>query len=58
MIIRAAVTHSNFKKSVQISLKNRLLLLATPTSATTDATTLKFFPDTIQLLKANSVKQL
>ena len=47
MIIQAAVTHSDFKKSVQISLKNRLQFLAMPISATTDAMTLKFFPDTI-----------
>ena len=53
MIIREAVTHSNLKKSAQkISLKNRLQFLAMPTSATTDAMALKFFPDTTQLLKS------
>ena len=51
MIIRVAVTHSDLKKSVQISLKNHLQFLAMPTSVTTDAMGLKFFPDTIQLLK-------
>ena len=42
MIIRAAVTHNDFKKSMQILLKNRLQLLATPTSITTDDMVLKF----------------
>ena len=51
MIIRAAVTCSDLKKSTQISLKNRLQYLATPTSTTTDAMALKLFPDTMQLLK-------
>ena len=50
MIIWAAVTRSNFKKSMEISLKNRLQFLATPTSTTTNAMALKFFPDTMQLL--------
>ena len=48
MIIRAAVTRSD----THILLKNRLQFLTTPTSATTDAMALKFFPDTIQLLKS------
>ena len=52
MIIRAAVTCSDFKKSTQILLKNHLQLLAMPTSTTTDAMTLNFFPDTMQLLKS------
>ena len=42
MIIRAAVTHNDFKKSMQILLKNHLQLLATPTSITTDDMVLKF----------------
>ena len=42
MIIRAAVTHSDLKKSVQILLKNHLQFLATPTSTTTDTMALKF----------------
>ena len=58
MIIRAAITHSDFKKSTQISLKNRLQFLATPTSKTTDAMAWNFFPDTMQLLKTNSGKDL
>ena len=37
MIIWAAVTHSNLKKFIQISLKNRLQFLAMPISTTTDA---------------------
>ena len=52
MILWAAVTHSNFKKFAQISLKNRLQLLAMRTSATTDAMALKFFPNTIELLQS------
>ena len=51
MIIRAAVTHSNLKKSTQILLKNRLQSLATLTSTNTDAMAWKFFADTMQLLK-------
>ena len=43
MIIQAAVTHSDFKKSTQILLKNRLQFLAIPTNTTTDAMALKFF---------------
>ena len=31
--------------------KNRLQYLAMPTNTTTDAIALKFFPDTMQLLK-------
>ena len=58
MIILAAVTHSDFEKSSQISLKNHLKFLATSTSTTTDAMALKFCPDTTQLLKTNSVKDL
>ena len=51
MIIWAVVTRSDLKESTQISLKNRLQFLAMPTSTTTDAMALKFFPDTMQLLK-------
>ena len=51
MIIQAAVTSSNLKKSTQMLLKNCLQILATPTSLTNDAMALKFFPDTSQLLK-------
>ena len=58
MIIQAAVTCSDLKKSTQISLKNRLQFLATPTSTTTDAMAWKIFPDTMQLLKTNSAKYL
>ena len=47
MIIRAAVTRSDLKNIA----KNRLQFLAMPTSTTTDAMALKFFPDTMQLLK-------
>ena len=47
MIIRAAVTYDNFKKSRQILL-NHLQFLATPTSTITDAMALKCFVDTIQ----------
>ena len=43
MIIRAAVTRSDFKKSTQILLKNCLQFLAMPTNTTTDAMVLKFF---------------
>ena len=43
MITQAAVTRSDLKKSMQISLKTRLQFLVTPTSATTDAMALKFF---------------
>ena len=50
MIIRAAVTHSNLKKSTQILLNNHLEFLATPTNTTTDAMALNFFPNTMQLL--------
>ena len=49
MIFRAAVTCSDLKKFVQTLLKNHLQFLAMPTSATTDAMALNFFPDTIQL---------
>ena len=52
MIIRAAVTCSDFKKSTQTSLKNRLQFLAMPTSITTDAMVLNFFVDTMKLLKS------
>ena len=53
MIIQAAVTRSDFKKSTQILIKNHLQCLATPTSTTTNAMALKnFFPDTMQLLKS------
>ena len=52
MIIRAAVTCSDLKKSTQISLKNRLQFLAMPTSTTTDAMALNFFADTTKLLKS------
>ena len=51
MIIRAVVTRSDLKESTQISLKNRLQFLATSTSTTMDAMALKFFPNTMQLLK-------
>ena len=51
MIIQAAVTHNDFKKFTQIFLKNRLEFLVTPTSTTTDAMALKFFPGIMQLLK-------
>ena len=51
MIIWTIVTCSDFKKSTQILLKNRLQYLATPTSTTTDAMALIFFPDTMQPLK-------
>ena len=51
MIIQAAVTHSDLKKSTQISLTNRLQILAMPISTTTYVMALKFFPDTMQLLK-------
>ena len=47
MIIRAAVTRSDFKNIT----KNCLQFLATPTSTTTDAMAWKNFPDTMQLLK-------
>ena len=52
MIIEAAVTCSNFKKSTQISLKNRLQFLAIATSITTDAMALNFFSDTMKLSKS------
>ena len=52
MIILAAVTCSDLKKSAQILLKNRLQFLAVPTSTTTDAMALNFFPNTMQLLKS------
>ena len=42
MIIRAVVTRGNLEKSTQVSLKNRLQLLATPTSTTTNAMALNF----------------
>ena len=47
MIIQAAVTHSNFKKFMQIWLNANLVM---PTSTTTDAIAFKFFADIIQLL--------
>ena len=43
IIIQAAVTHGNLKKSTQVSLKYHLEFLAMPTNTTTDAMTLKFF---------------
>ena len=43
MIIRAAVTHSDLKKSTQMLPKNRLQFLAMPTSTTTDAMAWKIF---------------
>ena len=52
MIIQAAVTCSDLKKSTQISLKKRLQFLAMPISTTTDAMALNFFPDTMKLLKS------
>ena len=52
MIIRAAVTCSDLKKSTQILLKNRLQFLSMPTSTTTDAMALNFFPDTMKLFKS------
>ena len=52
MIIRAAVTCCDLKKSAKISLKNRLQLLAMPTSTTTDAMALNFFAGTMKLLKS------
>ena len=58
MIIRAAVIHSNFKKSMQILLKNRLEFLAMPTSTTTDAMALKFLQTLSSDYKANSSKDL
>ena len=42
MIIRAAITHNDFKKIYANIVKNRLQLLATPTSITTDDMVLKF----------------
>ena len=51
MIIRAVVTRSDLEKSTRISQKNRLQCLATSTSTTTDAMALKYFADTMQLLK-------
>ena len=51
MIISAAATRSDLKKSTQIMLKNCLQFLAMPTSTTTDGMALKFFPDIMQLLK-------
>ena len=51
MIIQAAVTRSDLKTSMQISAKNHLQFLATPTSTTTDAIAWKTFPDTMQLKK-------
>ena len=47
MITQAAVTRSDLKRSTQILLKNHLQFLAMPTSTTTDAIALKFFPDTV-----------
>ena len=52
MIIQAAVTCSDLKKSTQISLKNRLQFLAMPISTTTNAMALNFFPDTMKVLKS------
>ena len=51
MIIWAVVSHSDFKKIYTNIAKNHLQCLATPTSTTTDAMALKFFPDIMQLLK-------
>ena len=51
MIIRAAVTCSNFKKSMQILLN---AILVTPTSTTTDAMALKCF---VSYCKANALKE-
>ena len=42
IIIWAAVTYSDLKKSMQISLKNHLQFLIMSTSTTTDAMILKF----------------
>ena len=47
MIIRAAVTGSDFKNIA----KNRLQFLAMPISTTSNAMAWKIFPDTMQLLK-------
>ena len=58
MIIGAAVTHHDFKKSMQILLNNRLQFLATPTSTTTDAMDLKSFQALCNYYKANSLKDL
>ena len=43
MIIRAAVTYSDFKKIYANIAKNRLQFLAMPISTTTDAMALNFF---------------
>ena len=43
MIIGAAVTHHDFKKSMQILLNNYLQFLAMATSTTTNAMDLKSF---------------
>ena len=45
MIIRAAVSRDNFKKSTQILLKT---VYNIPTNTTTNAMALKFFADIIQ----------
>ena len=57
MIIQAAVSCSDFKKSMQILLKSRLQFLAMPTSTTTDVMSFKFFPDTMQLLKSSQLER-
>ena len=53
MIIRAAATRSNFKKSMQILLENHLKFLAMPTSTATDAIALKFLETLSSDYKAN-----
>ena len=50
MIIRAALTHSDFLKIYTNIAKNLLQFLATPTSTTTDAMARKIFPETMQPL--------
>ena len=50
MIIPAAVTRSDIKIYTNI-IKKCLQFLVMPTITTTNAMALKFFPDTIQLLK-------
>ena len=58
MIIQATVTHNNFKKSVQISLKTCLQFLATPTSTITDAIALNFLQTLSIDYKANISKDV
>ena len=50
MIIQAVTTHSDFKKSMQISSKKHLPFLVMPTSTITDAMALKFFADIIYIV--------